>query len=147
MSQYEDHGIRFDYPEGWELDETQDSDRTTITLSEPEGSAFLFVTIDDPRHRADQIAGQALEAMRDEYPDLDAYPVSETLAGEVAAGHDVEFFSLDLMNACAIRAVRTPRRSLLVFGQWSETGAAIDYGRLFQAIRQSIRETDSTQAD
>ena len=57
-------------------------------------------------------------------------------------GHDVEFISLDMTNACAIRCFRTPRRTVLVFGQWSDLKDD-DAGAAFADVRRTFQETDA----
>ena len=84
---------------------------------------------------------QALEAMREEYPDLDAVPAMETLNEHRAIGHDVEFFSLDITNAASIRSFRTARRTVLVFGQWSDLGEN-DLGEVVRGVFRSLDELD-----
>lgn len=79
--------------------------------------------------------------MREEYPDLEADPAMETLAGHHATGYDVEFFSLDLTNGAAIRSFRTPERTVLVFGQWSDVGDE-DLPDLIRSVFRSIEETE-----
>jgi hypothetical protein len=139
---YDDHGIRFEYPEGWEVEETDDGDVTTVALHAPDGLAFALVTLDDSRPAPAAMADEALQAMRDEYPGLDAAPALEVIGGHRAVGHDVEFISLDLTNACAIRCFRTGRRTVLLFGQWSDVE---DEGTAdaLAAIRRSVEETDT----
>ena len=119
---YEGHGVRFEYPSDWTVEATDDDDVTTVDLQHPEGVAFVLVRIDLSQPDPDYVSDVALEAMSDEYPDLDATPVMETLGEHVVTGHDVEFFALDVPNAAAIRSFRTPRRTVLVFGQWSDLG-------------------------
>jgi hypothetical protein len=138
---YDDHGIRFEYPATWEVEETDDGDVVTVALNAPDGLAFALVTLDDSRPAPAEMADEALQAMRDEYPGLDASPALETIAGHRAVGHDVEFISLDMTNTCAIRAFRTPRHSVLVFGQWSDVEEE-GTGDLLAAIRRSVEETD-----
>ncbi|MBX6315122.1 MAG: hypothetical protein IRY99_19765 [Isosphaeraceae bacterium] len=138
---YQDHGIRFEYPPDWEVEVDDDGPRTTVSLHAPGGLAFAMVTIDDDRPAPADLADEALEAMREEYPGLDAAPALETIDGHRAVGHDVEFFSLDLVNACAIRCFRTPRRTVLVFGQWAEIDGGEGEAAL-RAVRGSIEETD-----
>ncbi|MCA1686813.1 MAG: hypothetical protein LC745_12765, partial [Planctomycetia bacterium] len=111
VATFDDHGIRFLYPEDWEVEEAEDGPAVTVSLHAPDGLAFALVTVDDSRPDPAVVADQALEAMRDEYPMLDAAPALETIAGRRASGHDVEFISLDLTNACTIRCFRTPRRT------------------------------------
>jgi len=117
---YEDHGVRFEYPSDWALDVADDDEVTTVDVQHPAGLAFLVVRTDESCPDPTEIADSALEAMREEYPDLDAVPVVETHHEHRATGYDVEFFSLDLSNTACIRCFQTPRRTVLVFGQWSD---------------------------
>jgi hypothetical protein len=139
---YDDHGIRFEYPPNWELDVSEDGTRTLVEMHSPSGLAFALVTLDEECPAPAAIADEALEAMRDEYPTLDAAPALETIGGHRAIGHDAEFFSLDMVNACAIRCFRTPRRTVLVFGQWSELDGDAPEAQL-RAVRATMEETDS----
>ena len=138
---YDDHGVRFEYPSTWELDVTEDGGVTTAAVHAPDGLAFALVTVDESRPEPVEIAEQALAAMREEYPTLEAVPALETIAGCRAVGHDVEFISLDMTNACAIRCFRTGRRTVLVFGQWSDLEDE-DAADEIRAVRASLEETD-----
>ena len=95
-----------------------------MAVQDPGGLAFALVTTDESCPDPADVADEALEAMREEYPDLDAVPAMETINGHHATGHDVEFFALDMTNAARIRCFRTPQRTVLVFGQWSDLGEA-----------------------
>ncbi len=119
---FEDHGVRFEYPADWTVETTDLDDVTTIDVQHPEGVAFVLVRTDPSQPDPEYVSDVALEAMREEYPDLDAFAVMETLGEHVVTGHDVEFFALDVPNAAAIRSFRTPRRTVLIFGQWSDLG-------------------------
>ncbi len=139
---YDDRGIRFEYPDGWEVEVTDDGPRTAVTIQSPAGPAFSLVTVDDSRPSPEELVDEALAALRDEYPELDATPARETIGGHEAAGFDVEFFSLDLTNTCAIRAFRTPHRTVFVMTQWSDVEGDEPEDAL-RALRRSIEETDS----
>ncbi len=142
LSYYDDRGIRFEYPEDWEVDVTDDGPRTTVALQSPGGLAFAFVTVDDNAPAPSEMVDEALAALKDEYPTLEASPALETIDGHPAVGHDVEFVSLDLPNSCLIRSFRTPRRTVFVLGQWSDLES--DEGEeAFRAIRRSLEETDA----
>src|SRR3954453_22579714 len=117
---YNDRGIRFEYPGDWELEVTDDGPLTTVAVQAPGGLAFALITVDDTRPAPADVADQALEALREEYPVLDAAPALETINGHRAVGHDVQFMSPDMTNSCPIRSFRTPRRTVLLFGQWSD---------------------------
>jgi len=142
VSVYDDHGVCFRYPEDWEVEITDEGDVTTVALHAPDGVAFALVTVDASRPAPATIADEVLEAMREEYPTLEASPALETIAGHPAVGHDVEFISLDMTNTCAIRCFRTSRRTVLVFGQWSDIEDD-DTSDGITAVRRSLAESES----
>ena len=74
---YEDRGVRFEYPSGWVVEVTDEDEVTTIDLQDPEGVAFVLVRIDESCSDPEETSDLALEAMREEYPDLDDSPVVE----------------------------------------------------------------------
>ena len=88
------------------------------------------------------MVNEALTALREEYPQLEATPAGETIDGHPANGVDVEFFSLDMTNNCVIRGFQTPRRTVFVLVQWSDAEEN-DPDVVLAAIRNSIEETDS----
>ena len=105
---YDDRGIRFEYPDDWELEVTDDGPITTAAVQSPSGLAFALVTTDDSCPAPAEIADQALEAMREDYPTLDSAPAMESIGAHHAVGHDIEFLSLDMANSCVIRCFGTP---------------------------------------
>jgi hypothetical protein len=144
---FQDHGIRFEYPPDWEVEVTDDGPgQTTVALSSPGGTAFALVRLDEDRPAPAELADEALAAMREEYPSLEASPAMESIDGHHAIGHDVEFLSLDIANTCHIRCFRTDRRTVLVFGQWSDLDGEEPEG-LMAALRQSMEETDADDLD
>jgi hypothetical protein len=139
---FEDCGIRFQYPDDWEVEVTNEESVTTVALHSPSGLAFALVSLDDSRPLPKDVADQALATMREEYPDLDSSEAQEVIRGHRVVGHDVEFISLDVANSCAIRCFRTQRRTVLLFGQWSDLeGGQTD--SLLAAVRGSLEETDA----
>ncbi len=138
---YENHGVRFDYPSDWTVEATEEDDVITVDVQHPEGVAFVLVRVDDSQPDPEEVSDLALEAMREEYPDLDAAPVLETLGEHVVTGHDVEFFALDVPNAAMIRSFRTRRRTVLIFGQWSDLGGD-DVPDSVRVVFQSLEEIE-----
>jgi hypothetical protein len=119
---YDEAGVRFEYPSNWDLDVASEGPVTTVEVQDPGGLAFAWVRIDTSCPDPAAVADEVLEAMRQEYPDLDAVPADEVLHDQRATGYDIEFFSLDFANAATIRCFRTASRTVLVFGQWSDLG-------------------------
>jgi hypothetical protein len=143
---FDDLGIRFEYPHEWDLDVSDDGARSTVSVTSPDGLAFAMVTVDEDRPPPAEMVDEALGAMRDEYPDLEVSPAIEEIDGHKAVGHDLEFFSLDMLNGCAIRGFRTKRRTILVFEQWAELdhdASDPDPDDLMRAVRRTLEETDS----
>ncbi len=138
---YEDHGVRFEYPSNWNVEVTEDGPETTIDVQHPEGLAFALLRTDEARPDPAALADEALAAMREEYSDLEAVPVIETLREHVATGYDVNFFSLDIANGARIRCFRSPRRTVLVFGQWSDLGEE-DLSGLVRGVFRSLEEVE-----
>lgn len=141
MITYEDHGVRFEYPSEWKLEVTEDGPLTTIDLEHPDGVAFLLVSTDVSCPDPAEVADSALEAMREEYPDLESDAVEEMISDGYATGHDVVFFSLDLSNTARIRCFRTLNRTILVFGQWTDL-VDIEVSDLAEMVLRSIEETE-----
>ena len=139
---YDDHGIRFEYPDTWEVDVSDDGPRTSITVQSPDGPAFALVSVDESRPDPSEVADEALGALREEYPGLDAEPAYEALAGQAAVGHDVEFISLDVPNLCVVRCAITPRRTVFLLAQWSDIEGE-EVADALSTLRRSLEETDS----
>ena len=49
-----------------------------------------------------------------------------------------------MTNSCTIRCIRMPRRTVLLFGQWSDLGDDGSEGTLV-AVRRSFEETDGDE--
>ena len=110
-------------------------------MQAPGGLAFALVRSDETGPDPASVADEVLEAMREEYPDLEVAPAMETIAGHHATGYDVEFFSLDITNGATIRCFRTPERTVLVFGQWSDIGDE-RLPDLIRALSRSVEEME-----
>jgi hypothetical protein len=138
---FDDHGLRFEYPSNWELEVTDNGPVLTVGVQDPGGLGFALITTDESRPDPADLADAALEAMREEYPDLEAAPAMETINDHCATGHDIEFFAMDMTNAASIRCFRTPCRTVLAFGQWSDAGE-VDLPDLIRGVFRSIESTE-----
>lgn len=116
---FERSGIRFSYPTNWQIDTEDVGDGWTVTLQSPE-TAFVLVSLRPDAATAAQVADEALAALRAEYPELDAEPALDNLAGQPAVGHDVDFLTLDTPILCRTRCIETTAGPLLMMGQTSE---------------------------
>jgi hypothetical protein len=113
---FEEDGIRFQYPENWEMQREENENGWTVSLQSPE-TAFLVLSFDSGMPEMELMAQTALDALRGEYADLEADDCVESVADQPAVGHDVRFFSLDLTNTCWIRSFYSDRGTVLVMWQ------------------------------
>jgi hypothetical protein len=140
MSHFQEDGISFLCPDGWSLEREPTEDGWTVTLQSP-GTAFAMVRLDKSMPPVPDVAVAALEALRADYPELEARSVVETLAGEMAVGHDVEFFSLDLTVTAWTRVFYGLAGTVLVLCQVS--GADEDeYEPALRGVCASLRSEE-----
>jgi hypothetical protein len=115
-AQFDDGGIRFQYPENWRLEREESDAGWTVSLQSP-GTAFMMVCLREDLPTPDQLADAALDALREDYPELEADDCVDNLAGQPAIGHDIRFISLDLTNTCWTRSFYTSEGTILVLCQ------------------------------
>ena len=127
---FEEEGIRFQYPENWRLEREDTEEGWTVSLQSP-GTAFLMLTLRTDAPTCDSMTEAALNALKEEYPELEAEEGVGSLAGQPAVGHDIQFFSLDLTNTCWTRVFYTSRGTVLVLCQTSD----LDPGANEQVLR------------
>ncbi len=118
-AQFEDGGIRFRYPENWRLEREDNEAGWTVSLQSPD-TAFLMVCLREDMPSTDRLADAALDALREEYPDLEADDCVDSLAGQPAIGHDIRFISLDLTNTCWTRSFYSAHGTVLVLCQTND---------------------------
>src|ERR1700722_11875812 len=102
IHEFTQDGISFRYPANWTLECEEADGGWTATVQGPE-SAFLSLTCDSGMPDRETMVESALEAVRSEDPALDSEIAVETLAGQLAIGHDIDFISLDLPITCWTR--------------------------------------------
>ncbi len=137
---YERDGVTFRYPESWKVEAEDAGDGWAVTVSSPE-TAFLVVTLRPDAADPQEVADEALAALRAEYPQLDSAQVVENLAGLPAVGHDIDFLTLDTTITCWTRCIDTTAGPLLVMSQTSEYDRAINEPVL-KAIGKSLTVAD-----
>jgi hypothetical protein len=119
VSQFDDVGIRFKYPENWRLEREDNEEGWTISVQSPD-TAFMLISLREDMPSTEQLVETALTALREEYEDLEADEAVDSLAGQPAIGHDIRFFSFDLTNTCWTRCIYTGRGTMLVMCQFND---------------------------
>ena len=119
VAEFEDTGIRFKYPENWQLEREDTDTGWSISLQSPD-TAFLMISLREDMPSTSSVAETALAALKEEYPDLEADERVESFAGLPAVGHDIRFFSFDLTNTCWTRSFYSSRGTVLVMCQFND---------------------------
>jgi hypothetical protein len=130
-------GIAFQYPENWSLDEEDAmAGRRSVTIYSPGGA---FWTISILPHSADpqEMAQTAVNAMEEEYKEVEVAEAREMLAGHELVGFDLNFFFLDLTNTALVRSLRNELGTFVVFYQ-AEDREYEQLQNVFRAITVSF---------
>jgi len=113
-------GVHIEYPGNWTTETEDTAEGWSVSIFSPD-TAFLMVSQYSEDQDPSDLADMALGALKESYPDLESEEVIETLAGHPAVGYDVDFFALDLTNACRIRALSAPEGTLLLMSQCTDS--------------------------
>ena len=81
--------------------------------------------------------------MKNEYEELEAEEICETIADREIVGYDLNFYCLDLTNTARIRCLRTDRNTFTVFCQ-AEDREFDQIQRVFQAMTTSLLSSMKT---
>lgn len=116
---FDRHGIHFEYPEDWILHEQSTPEEITATINSPETSFWSFTLLLD-RPDPYRVVETVIDALREDYSDVDVY-TNEGQLGELSAvARDVDFVCHELIGSAFIRAVVIPGGTLLVFYQGAD---------------------------
>jgi len=134
--EFRDGALSFRYPDNWQIEREDNDHGWTVSVYSP-GTAFLTLTLDTDYPDSERVADTVLEAMRSEYPELEADERAEQVAGQWAVGHDLSFFRLDLTNTCWTRSFDCPDGTALLLCQVSDIDTAEE--PVLRAICASLR--------
>ena len=116
---FREGSLSFRYPDNWQLEREDNDHGWTVSVYSP-STAFLTLSLDTDYPDTERVADTVLEAMRSEYPELEADERAEQFAGQWAVGHDIWFFSLDLTNTCWTRSFYSNSGTVLLLCQTSD---------------------------
>ena len=128
--------IRFQYPENWQVDRQDTDEGWTVTVQSP-GTAFLLISCYTERPEVTEVVQTSLQAMQQDYPELESQTASEKIAGHQAKGVDINFLSLDTLSSCHLRSFRTRTLTFLLLTQSSAFDNATTLAVL-DAVRLSL---------
>lgn len=114
---YDQHGVRFAYPENWTVDDPPDDEADLqVTVSSPE-TAFWSLSVYPGLRDTRELLEEVLQAMQAEYPALEHDPANEVVDGAAVVGYDLSFYCLDLTNSAWVRVFHRDGATCLVLCQ------------------------------
>jgi hypothetical protein len=116
---YDSNGVRFRFPEHWELHEERSENQLSITVSSPDTSFWTLSLFFKPLQE-DELMETALDAFREEYQELDIYPVVETICHRESIARDLEFVCIELINSAFLRVFQTSHFTALILYQGTD---------------------------
>ena len=123
--EYNKSGIRFQYPDNWELDDSVTSaDCLAVTVYSP-GGAFWTVSRHTRLADTKELAKAAVAALRGEYAEIEAEETVENLADHEMVGYDISFYYVDLINTASVRSLRADQSTFTIFYQAEDRELAI----------------------
>ena len=131
------HGIRFHYPDIWELEELGNDGDIVITVSS-DGTCFWSMHILRNCPPPPQVVESCVAAFTDEYDDAEASVSKKQLAEMPAYARHVEFSCFELMNTASLQSVRMTEFTLLVLWQGTDH-ELVDYRDLLESMTASVR--------
>lgn len=134
---YRQFGVRFLYPENWELaDEPSNDLPRVLSVTSPTGGFWTLHVYDAAAEPAD-LADEVLGSMKQEYDSLEWEEVKEQIGPCQAAGYDMEFYCLDFVTSARVRAFRQGARTYVVLAQ-AESRDFDKLADVFRAITLSL---------
>ena len=116
---YQNHGVRFVYPDDWTIAEEAGDGAVSLTVSSPETSFWSMWLLSD-RPDPPTMLASAIDVFEDEYDNVDLYRTEGEICEYPALNCDVEFVSMELINSAFVRAFRTGRFSVLILFQGTD---------------------------
>ena len=142
---YAEHGLTFSYPENWTLEEENTTDSIVVTLQSPKG-AIWAVSIFSSEAEPEDVAKNALQAMLEEYPDLEVKPAEGSFEGIPQVGFDIDFVCLDFIVTASLRAMLLEDCTVCIECQ-AETREFDQLAEVFRAITYSMLENEISHSD
>ncbi|MDA0283186.1 MAG: hypothetical protein O3B13_08520 [Planctomycetota bacterium] len=136
MAVYEEHGVRFEYPEGWELGHEHHDGDFSVTV-ESDGTAFWMLSVLQGRPTAEEVVEAALESFKAEYDSVDVYESQDRICMLPTVAKEIDFYELEMVNRASLRACETDSTTMFVLLQMSDTERA-EIGPLLKSISESL---------
>src|SRR3954470_423911 len=103
---FEKFGIKFLYPENWQVTEEGADDWPKLVTVQNPGGAFLSIYVYEGSVNLRELVREAVDAMRLEYEDIETEEVLQP--DDADYGYNIDFYYLDLVVTTQIRGALLP---------------------------------------
>ncbi len=115
--EYHQPGLSFMYPDNWKIDEPEMLAKQDMVAVYSPGGAFWSVARHPLSTDPVALAQGVVDALKQEYEDLEVCEACESIADRELQGFDMDFFYLDLTNTARVRWLRSNRSVYIIFVQ------------------------------
>ncbi len=137
LTRYEGHGVTFEFPDIWELTEDVEDKDVLLTIR-ADSVSFWALRILSERPRADEVIQACVDAVQDEYEDVEVLESRGMLAALPASCRELGFTCFELLNSVSFTCVRATEMTLLAW--WQGTDHELTEIRvIFERMTQSVR--------
>ncbi len=140
LAEYDNHGVRFQFPSDWTLTEQSNEEETTISL-QSDGTSFWTLMLFKSRPDPEEILDTVVTAFVQDYEDVDVISAIDNLGGLPSLGRDLDFVCYDLVNSATVRAFQTSDTTVMVLYQGTDHELATT-GDQLKAITASLQCQD-----
>ena len=113
---YSGNGIRFFYPEGWEVQEESNDEQTMITVQSP-ATAYWSLSLFEGHHDPEEIAESVLRAYRETYSDIEVQEPDVLVQGIPVVAREIDFVCVEMVSTASLIIFHTEKQTALVIFQ------------------------------
>lgn len=144
MKKYDQHGFCFEYPDTWTVCIEDGSSGDTVNVYSA-GAGFWTLSRYPAIYEPEQLISEALNALKQEYPDCETSRTHNTVEGFSLSGAEVDFFYLDMPSLAIIYSIRIASNSYIIYAQMMENESEENTREIFRALTQSWLKELKTQ--
>jgi hypothetical protein len=130
-------GVRFKYPNNWILEDDADGASSDWTVSLQTPHSAIYMVSYRPDTDPTELADETLDALLDDYADLESTATADEVAGRVALGYDIDFITLDVTVNAQLRTLPHGDAAVLIMWQMADRDRA-HYESLMAAVTKSL---------
>ena len=146
VATYDRNGIRFLYPDNWQVQEDNPQPQAVCVTVQSPGSGFWMLQIFPSGPPLEQLASEAVQSVQQDYEDVEVAVAREDVEGTLLAGFDLQFFCFDFLVSARVRGFSLQDRLCLLLTQ-AEDSEFEQIAPVFSAITTSlIKEANQSTA-